>query len=94
MIATGRNCYICGRALKDYRICAPDDPAMDCGGDCLACMREIEEGIRRPTTLIRRIQGTRLLWAVTRGQWGLRTRLWIGAWCLVRGWWQQRGSGS
>lgn len=42
-----RRCGICGRDLVDWRTCAPDDPAMDCGGDCLACMREFEG---RPVT--------------------------------------------
>lgn len=34
-------CGICGRLLADWRTCAPDDPAMDCGGDCF-CIREFE----------------------------------------------------
>lgn len=36
-------CLTCDRPLKDWRTCAPNDPAMDCGGDCLACMREFED---------------------------------------------------
>lgn len=42
---TGRQsgrCGICGRELIDWRTCAPDDPAMDCGGHCWACVAEIE----------------------------------------------------
>jgi hypothetical protein len=37
-------CGICGRDMKDYRASEPDDPAMDCGGDCLACVRKLEDG--------------------------------------------------
>lgn len=35
-------CMTCGKALKDWRICDPNDPAMDCGGDCLECQKEYE----------------------------------------------------
>jgi hypothetical protein len=39
-------CGICGRALSDWRTAASDDPAMDCGGDCLACMADLERWLR------------------------------------------------
>lgn len=38
-------CRICGRELVDYRKTDANDPAMDCGGDCWGCIREIEEGM-------------------------------------------------
>ena len=44
------NCSICGRPLIPHEQAAPDDPAMDCGGDCLACMQEIEGVSDQPVT--------------------------------------------
>lgn len=36
-------CQICGRVLKAPCDCGPDDPAMDCGGDCFACIQGLED---------------------------------------------------
>lgn len=38
-------CGICGRDLVDWREAEHNDPAMDCGGDCLACMIDVEHGM-------------------------------------------------
>lgn len=46
------NCKICGRELKDWRTCAADDPACDCGGDCRKCMDEVE-GVKAERDRIR-----------------------------------------
>jgi hypothetical protein len=35
-------CGLCGRLLKRYQDCLEGDIAMDCGGDCYACIYEIE----------------------------------------------------
>jgi hypothetical protein len=69
------NCVTCGRVLKDYRTCAPDDPAMDCGGDCLACMREWESDEPQNLSVSDQIKGLRLFWKVTRRDWTLGLRL-------------------
>ncbi len=37
------NCKLCGRDLIPHGQAEnPDDPRIDCGGDCLGCIREIE----------------------------------------------------
>lgn len=36
------DCDLCGRPLKGWATVPPDDPAMDCGGTCQACMNRAE----------------------------------------------------
>lgn len=43
MTDSEKTCQICGRQLKDPCECGPDDPAMDCGGDCWACAQALED---------------------------------------------------
>lgn len=33
-------CKICKREMKPLGTCNKDDPAMDCGGDCLECVAD------------------------------------------------------
>ena len=35
-------CSLCGTPLVRWQVAKPGDPQMDCAGDCLACMTEIE----------------------------------------------------
>lgn len=41
---------MCGRKLTPHQLAAADDPSADCGGDCLACMRQIEADLPAPAT--------------------------------------------
>jgi hypothetical protein len=39
-------CRHCGRETKHYSEVAPNDPAMDCGGDCWGCVAACERWLR------------------------------------------------
>ncbi len=41
-----RWCTICHRKLVHHTETTPDDPAIDCGGDCWGCIEEIEAWCR------------------------------------------------